>query len=149
MRKILITGAAGFVGRHFTRRFLELGDEVHAVDAVVSGSGGIDPKQGWPLFEPRDYSRFYFHGEDCRDYFRKVSDDDFDYGLHLAAIVGGRATIEQHPLAVAEDLEIDAAYWRWAVRTTPAKSVCFSSERCIPRQVPAGIRLHAAPRGDD
>ena len=34
MRKILITGAAGFVGRHFVRRFLDAGDEVHAVDDV-------------------------------------------------------------------------------------------------------------------
>ena len=29
MRKVLITGGAGFVGRHFVRRFLDLGDEVH------------------------------------------------------------------------------------------------------------------------
>ena len=28
MKKVLITGAAGFVGRHFTKRFLENGDEV-------------------------------------------------------------------------------------------------------------------------
>jgi GDP-L-fucose synthase len=132
MRKILITGAAGFVGRHFTRRFLELGDEVHAVDAIVSGSGGIDPAGGWPLFEPRNYAHFHFHREDCRDFFRTASDDDFDYCLHLAAVVGGRATIEQQPLVVAEDLEIDAAYWRWAVRTTPAKTVCFSSSAAYP-----------------
>lgn len=132
MQKILITGAAGFVGRHFTRRFLEMGDEVHAVDAVVPGSGGIDPANGWPLFEPRDYSNFLFHPMDCREFFRSVSDNDFDYALHLAAIVGGRAMIENQPLTVAEDLEIDAAYWRWAVRTTPAKSVCFSSSAAYP-----------------
>jgi nucleoside-diphosphate-sugar epimerase len=32
MRKILITGGAGFVGRHFVKHFLDCGDEVHAVD---------------------------------------------------------------------------------------------------------------------
>jgi GDP-L-fucose synthase len=132
MRKILITGAAGFVGRHFTRRFLDMGDEVHAVDSVVPGSGGIDPDAGWPLFDPRHYSTFRFHHEDCRDYFRRVPDDDFDYSLHLAAVVGGRANIEQNPLAVAEDLEIDSAYWRWAVRTRPKKTLCFSSSAAYP-----------------
>ncbi len=101
MRKILITGAAGFVGRHFTRRFLERGDEVHAVDSLVAGSGAVDPEQGWPLFEPRDFANFHFHREDCRDYFRRVSDRDFDHCLHLAAVIGGRATIEEHPLVVA------------------------------------------------
>ena len=34
----------------------------------------------------------------------------------MAAIVGGREVIEYNPLAVAEDLEIDTAFWRWAVK---------------------------------
>jgi nucleoside-diphosphate-sugar epimerase len=132
MRKILITGAAGFVGRHLTRRFLEAGDEVHAVDSVVPLTGGIDPGRGWPLFDPRDYSHFHFFKEDCRDYFRRVADDDFRYCFHLAALVGGRLMIEYSPLAVAEDLAIDASYWQWAVRTRPTQSVCFSSSAAYP-----------------
>jgi nucleoside-diphosphate-sugar epimerase len=132
MRKILITGAAGFVGRHFTRRFLELGDEVHAVDAIVPRTGGINPADGWPLFEPRDFASFVFTREDCREYFQRVADDDFDYCLHLAAVVGGRQMIESDPLAVAEDLAIDSACWRWAVRCRPRKTVCFSSSAAYP-----------------
>jgi GDP-L-fucose synthase len=50
MRKILITGGAGFVGRHFVRHFLEAGDEVHCVDSIVPMTGGIDPADGWPLY---------------------------------------------------------------------------------------------------
>jgi nucleoside-diphosphate-sugar epimerase len=132
MRKILITGAAGFVGRHFTRHFLEAGDEVHAVDGLVPLTGAVNPASGWPLFEPRDYSAFYFHGEDCRDFFRRPREAEFDYALHLAAIVGGRAMIENDPLAVAEDLSIDAAYWQWAKRARPGKTVCFSSSAAYP-----------------
>lgn len=132
MRKILITGAAGFVGRHFTRRFLELGDEVHAVDSVVPLTGGIDPEVGWPLFEPRDYRNFHFYREDCRSYFRRVNDKDFDYTFHLAAIVGGREMIERNPLAVADDLSIDAEYWQWAKRCRPGKTICFSSSAAYP-----------------
>jgi GDP-L-fucose synthase len=132
MRKVLITGAAGFVGRHLTKRFLDSGDQVHAVDSIVPLTGGIDPHRGWPLFNPVDYANFHFFKEDCRDYFSRVQDDDFDQCFHLAAMVGGREMIENNPLAVAEDLAIDSAYWRWAARTRPAKSVCFSSSAAYP-----------------
>lgn len=134
MRKILITGGAGFVGRHFTRRFLELGDDVHCVDCLAPYTGGIDPRDSWPLFNPFDYDRFHFYPEDCRTYFQRVSDTDFDYALHLAAMVGGRLMIENNPLAVADDLSIDAAYWQWAQKVNQSKSICFSSSAAYPIQ---------------
>jgi GDP-L-fucose synthase len=132
MRKILITGAAGFVGRHFTRRFLNSGDLVIAVDSIVPMTGGIDPAQGWPLFDPRDYKNFQFFRKDCRQFFREHPGDDFDLTLHLAAIVGGRLMIENNPLAVAEDLAIDSAYWQWAIKAKPRKTICFSSSAAYP-----------------
>ena len=132
MRKILITGGAGFVGRHFVRRFLELGDEVHAVDNILSYTGGIAPEDGWPLFDPRSFGNFHFYREDVRDYFKRTLDSDFDYCLHLAAMVGGRLMIENNPLAVAEDLSIDSEYWQWATRTKPKKTLCFSSSAAYP-----------------
>jgi GDP-L-fucose synthase len=132
MRKILITGGAGFVGRRFCKRFLDAGDEVHCVDPVAPDTGGRDPDDGWPVFKPFDYPNFRFYREDCRQWFRQHGDDDFDYVLHLAAMVGGRAMIENKPLAVADDLSIDAEYWQWAERTRPVKTVCFSSSAAYP-----------------
>lgn len=143
MRKILITGAAGFVGRHITRRILEAGDEVHAVDSIVPLTGGIDPANGWPFYNPRDFANFHFYPEDCRSFFERVRDTDFDYTFHLAAVVGGREMIEHNPLAVADDLSIDAKYWQWAVKARPGKTVCFSSSAAYPikYQRPSGHRL--------
>ena len=131
MHKVLVTGGAGFVGRHFVRRLLEAGDEVHCVDNVVPMTGGIAPKN-WPLFNPLDFSNFHYYYEDCRNFFTRVRDRDFDYCFHLAAVVGGRLMIENNPLAVADDLSIDAAYWQWAVKAQPRKTLCFSSSAAYP-----------------
>ncbi len=143
MRKVLITGGAGFVGRRFVRRLLQLGDEVHCVDPIAEFTGGIDPERGWPLFDPREYSTFHFYQQDCREWFKERSDDDFDYVFHLAAMVGGRAMIENHPLAVADDLSIDAEYWQWAEKAKPGKTACFSSSAAYPiaRQRAEGYEL--------
>jgi len=132
VKKILITGGAGFVGRRFCKRHLDAGDLVYCVDPVARDTGGIDPGRSWPLFDPREYDNFHFYRQDCREWFRAHVDDDFDYAFHLAAMVGGRAMIENRPLAVADDLSIDAEYWQWAEKTKPAKTVCFSSSAAYP-----------------
>jgi nucleoside-diphosphate-sugar epimerase len=132
MRKILITGGAGFVGRHFIKRFLEMGDFVYCVDNIVPGTGGINPKKGWPFYSPFDFSNFNYYQIDCRDFFKEHPEEEFDLCLHLAAIVGGRSMIEGNPLAVADDLSIDAAYWQWAITAKPAKTICFSSSAAYP-----------------
>jgi GDP-L-fucose synthase len=131
MKKILVTGGCGFVGRHLIARLLKAGHEVHCVDPIAPLSGGISPEK-WPLFQPLENKNFHYYHGDCRDWFLKNSDTDFDYAFHLAAMVGGREMIENNPLAVADDLSIDAQYWQWAVKARPAKNVVFSSSAAYP-----------------
>lgn len=131
MKKSLVTGGCGFVGRHLIARLLEQGHEVHCVDSIAPLSGGADPEQ-WPLFQPLENKNFHFYKQDCREWFRERVDTDFDYAFHLAAMVGGREMIENNPLAVADDLSIDAQYWQWAVKARPAKNVVFSSSAAYP-----------------
>jgi nucleoside-diphosphate-sugar epimerase len=103
--KILITGDEGFVGTNFKKH----------LDSKNNQITGIDIK----------------NGRDVRDFFAK-DDTKFDVVIHLAAIVGGRATIEGNPLAVASDLAIDADLFQWALRTRPAHLVYFSSSAAYP-----------------
>ena len=132
MQKILVTGGAGFIGRRIVRHYLERGDEVWCVDNLVPLTGAVAPESGWYMFEPRDSNCFRFFRDDCRAFFKRYPEEYFDYVYHLAAIVGGRAMIENNPLAVADDLSIDSEMWQWAVRARPDKVVCFSSSAAYP-----------------
>lgn len=101
--KILITGDAGFVGGYF-RKALDGHDIV-----------GVDIRRGL----------------DARKFF--IQDNThFDLVVHLAAIVGGRATIEGAPLSVAVDLAIDSELFQWALRTKPKKIIYYSSSAAYP-----------------
>jgi nucleoside-diphosphate-sugar epimerase len=121
--KILITGHMGFVGKYFMRKYAN-----HDIT-------GIDIKEG----------------NDCRDFF-KTNTDKFDLIIHLAAIVGGRQTIEGNPLSVATDLAIDSDMIQWALRTKPGRVVYFSSSAAYPialqtgfdnnRLIETNIKLH-------
>jgi nucleoside-diphosphate-sugar epimerase len=152
MANCLVLGGAGFVGRHLVRRLLERGDRVYVVDSIVPATGGINPDiSGWPLYNPWSSQyrpRFYFHKEDCRTWFHYNYDQHFDYAFHLAAIVGGREMIENNPLAVADDLSIDAAYWQWALEAKPNKSVIFSSSAAYPIEL-QGEKFHRVLREND
>ena len=71
-------------------------------------------------------------GNDCRDFFRKNPNSHFDLVVHLAAIVGGRLTIEGNPLAVADDLSIDSEFVQWCLKTKPDRVIYFSSSAAYP-----------------
>jgi len=103
--KVLMTGHKGFVGRNFLR----------LVDGYRWDITGIDIKDGI----------------DCRDFFKK-EDTQYDLVIHLAAIVGGRETIEGRPLAVADNFSIDSEFFQWCLKTEPKKVVYFSSSAAYP-----------------
>lgn len=105
--KVLITGHMGFVGRHYMKYI----KNKYPNSTVV----GVDIKEG----------------NDCRDYF-KVSTDIFDLVIHLAAIVGGRETIENEPLSVATDLSIDSEFFNWVIKTKQSNVIYFSSSAAYP-----------------
>ena len=113
---ILIFGGAGFVGRHYTQYFLNKGKFVEIIDNIAPLSGGIHPKK-WKLFNPYKFNKkFKFIKQDCRKFFKQKLTKKYNLIINLAAIVGGREIIENNPLAIAEDLEIDTAFWRWSVK---------------------------------
>jgi nucleoside-diphosphate-sugar epimerase len=105
MKKALVTGGLGFVGRYFNNHLLADNWDLTVVDIK--------------------------DGLDCRDFF-KENDTQFDLVVHLAAIVGGRESIEGRPLAVADNFSIDSEFFQWCLKTKPKKVVYFSSSAAYP-----------------
>ena len=101
--KILITGDAGLVGGYFHKALN--GHDITGVDI----KNGIDARK-----------------------FFATDETHFDLVVHLAAIVGGRATIEGEPLSVAVDLAIDSELFQWALRTRPGRIIYYSSSAAYP-----------------
>lgn len=127
MKKILVSGGCGFVGRHLVKRLsLDFRNEITVVDDL---STGLILEQ-WPQHLRCNVDRM-IHA-DCVDFFEERHDQQFDEVFHLAAVVEGRATIENNPLKVAKDLIVDAAMFRWAVEAKPRKIVYFSSSAAYP-----------------
>lgn len=130
MRNVLITGGAGFVGRHMCKRFSEMNYQVFCVDNLISESA--KELENWPE-HLKCTKNFTFINKDCREYFKNEGKNKkFNLVIHLAAVVGGRAVIENSPIAVAEDLSIDAEMFNWAVKAKPDKLIFFSSSAAYP-----------------
>lgn len=103
--KALVTGSAGFLGRHFVRGLRDAGFEVMEADIISR-----------PAI-------------DCR----WLGDEGhFDLIVHAAAIIGGREAIEGTPLSLSVNLDIDAAMFRWAARTRQGRFVYISSSAVYP-----------------
>ena len=116
-QKILVTGAAGFIGFHVARRLLERGDEVIGLDNINHyydvrlkyarlAETGVEEGQiedGIPARSSK-YPRYRFIKQDlkdCEPLNMLFKEEKFDTVCHLAAQAGVRYSLE-NPYAYAE-----------------------------------------------
>jgi len=76
MKKVLITGAAGFIGSHLADRYLKDGCHVVAMDNLITGS-----LENIEHLFPHQYFEFYYH--DVSTFVHVPG--DLDYILHFAS----------------------------------------------------------------
>src|SRR4051812_45843765 len=101
MARIIVTGAAGFIGYHVARRLLERGESVVGIDNL-NDYYDISLKQS-RLKELQNFPRFEFEKLDiaaAAGLLRAVSDAAPAIVIHLAAQAGVRYSIA-HPHAYA------------------------------------------------
>jgi nucleoside-diphosphate-sugar epimerase len=119
--RVLITGAAGFLGRNYVRYHLAKGDEVIGIDNLSNSHSY------WPDELPED-KRYEEDAEvDIEEDF--VPTDGLDLAYHFAAPVGGREKIEGDPLFNADSLRLDSSFFRWAVKNV--KTVVYPSSSAV------------------
>ncbi len=91
LKRILVTGAAGYIGSVLVRQLLERGYAVDGLDCLLFGDEGI--------VELYKHPKFRFHKGDIRESSSYASIiEDVDAVFHLAAIVGDPACSAQPEL---------------------------------------------------
>ncbi|MFE2973367.1 NAD-dependent epimerase/dehydratase family protein [Streptomyces sp. NPDC059258] len=123
---VLVTGSSGFIGRHLVAA---LDERRHTVRVVDTNPG---------------------HGRrtaDALDFFR-TDNTRHDLAIHCAANVGGRASIDGSPLAVATNMALDAWYFQWLVRTGTPRAVFFSSSAAYPVELQQPGEIHRLVEDD-
>lgn len=94
--KVLVTGAAGFIGSTLAHRLLDRGDSVIGVDDVNDYYSVTLKEDRLARLTPRDafsFERVDFADHDALD--RALEHHDFDRIVHLGAQAGVRYSIEQ------------------------------------------------------
>jgi UDP-glucose 4-epimerase len=95
MKRVLITGGAGFIGSHLAEQLLKRGDDVYVIDDLSTGAlSNIEPLQRNPDYQ----GRFFFVKDTILNYERMLElVGTCDLIFHLAAAVGVQFIID-HPL---------------------------------------------------
>jgi len=107
--KVLITGAAGFLGRWFLEHHVNAGDDVTAIDDLSN------KHSYWPL----SVGAYHRIEMELGMWLELYSERHYDRVYHFAAPVGGRLKIERDPLFNADSLRLDSLLFRWAIEHTP------------------------------
>lgn len=105
MKRALVTGSAGFIGRHFVRHLEEAGWTVNA----------------WDIADHMDARKMF-----------TWAPKPFDLVVHAAYWVGGRAAIDGKNINLALNLELDSMMFRWAHETNQRHVLYFSSSAAYP-----------------
>ena len=150
-KRILVTGGAGFVGRHLLKFLLD--EDHHELWVIDDFSTGKDPGE-WELddFELVEHTSAFStwrRGAEPAKQLRLIRANllavlaselglmrvvgdfpalpHFDEVYHLASIVGGRKVIEGNPLLVGTDLAIDSLFFLWAATTGKCARILYAS----------------------
>jgi nucleoside-diphosphate-sugar epimerase len=98
MKKVLVSGGAGYIGSVLVRLLLEKGYHVRVIDNLSFG--------GEPIIDLLTHPHFSFVKGDIRDHAAvKKAVKDMDYIAHLAAIVGDPACAKDPELTKSINLD--------------------------------------------
>ena len=129
--KVLVTGAAGFLGRAFVRHHVAAGDIILGIDDMSAEHAkrpeelvASQPNPGrYPSFQEREVRDWLAHAA--------AATEKYDVVYHFAAPVGGRVTIEGDPLFNAGSLAIDADLFKHFAKYGNADLIVYPSSSAV------------------
>jgi nucleoside-diphosphate-sugar epimerase len=121
--KILITGAAGFLGGEFARAHAARGDIVHGLDDLSASHAQWVMEDN--VNNVKGDAGLFFDG-----WSDKVT-STYDVVYHFAAPVGGRERIENDPLFNADSLRLDSSLFRWAAKFGQDAIIVYPSSSAV------------------
>ncbi len=131
MRKILVTGAAGFIGFHLAKRLLGLGDSILAIDNLNDYYDVNLKKNRLKILE--ETGNFHFRLIDLanREAMEKLFlNNSFDIVVNLAAQAGVRYSIE-NPRAYIDSNLVGFANILEGCRNSGVKHLVFASSSSV------------------
>ena len=128
MKKILITGGAGFIGSHLIKRLVDVGYDVVVIDNLERGCKenikSVLNKITFLKLDLRDY-------DSTVKYFKNV-----DIVIHLASKVGGIGTYTSQPYEIlSNNMLIDSNVLRATLENGVNKYFYASSAHVYPKQL--------------
>lgn len=115
-KSVLVTGGAGFVGSHLTKKLVSLGANVTVVDNLLTGK---------KEHLTNVLNQIGFIQGDCVAYLRNKP--KFDMAFHFAAAYPSRAKMAENPVALCTNFAINDAFFQWAAETRPERILVPSS----------------------
>ena len=119
MKKVLVTGGAGYIGSVLVRQLLEKGYKVRVIDSLKFGNEGIVEVMQHPMFE-------LLEGDIRDDSAIEKALEGIDAIAHLAAIVGDPACKKYSEEAQATNWEASTALFE-AAEKSGVKRFVFAS----------------------
>jgi UDP-glucuronate 4-epimerase len=140
MKKILVTGSAGFIGFHLSARLISLGYKVSGLDSLnnyydvaVKEARITNLKQKAKSASGNDQDLFSFHRLDLVDksaLLELCENEQFDYIIHLAAQAGVRYSLE-NPQAYIDSNLVGFMNVLEACRIYPPRHLIFASSSSV------------------
>jgi UDP-glucose 4-epimerase len=122
LRKVLITGGAGFIGSHLAERCVAQGIAVVAVDDLSTGLlDNLRPVENSPLFQFR-------MGDVRNDSFVADALEGCDTIVHLAARIGLKLVVQSSLATLETNVAGTESVFRAARRTRPRVILASTSE---------------------
>lgn len=139
-KKILVTGAAGFIGRQLANELTRRGHQVTGVDSLLKSTGDTLPPSEFPLVQ----------ADLCDADLAEVLGDDFDEAYHLAAIVGVAKVCANPELTLRVNTISTFRFLDWARNSVRGRTLFASScenyasffgTDCLPMPTPESVYL--------